>query len=96
MKGTGVKRVALYRMQCAWCRDAIMPSHNFVWWHKLSTSYNGLFYALVPVHPKCWKKIIGQERRTWKEILYQKLSVVVRAVRQSLLYIGSKMVKVKK
>ena len=91
--GTGIRRVAPHEMTCGWCKDTILPLQDFIWWHKhvITTTI-----CLAPVHPKCWKIIIGQERRSWIEDLYQKLLLVLSVEKIKTLYAGLRTRTVKK
>lgn len=96
MKGTGVVRVTPYQMTCSWCRDAIMPFGDFVYWHKLIHTMSGHHYDVVPVHPKCWKEINGEKGRKWKKTFYKKSSDALNVAKVNLHYIGSKMKREKR
>lgn len=91
--GTGIRRVAPHEMLCAWCKNPILPLQDFIWWHKHVVTIH-----IVPVHPKCWEIIIGQERRSWswKKDLYQKLLLALSVEKLKTLYIGLKAKTVKR
>lgn len=91
MKGTGIKRIAPCLMMCVRCNKDIMPTENFIWWHKieLDTTYNFVF-RLLPTHVKCWNLIDSnkKERKLWKKLLD-----VINVVKQNILYIKLRILK---